>query len=179
MRRFLMALPLTAAFMSVSSIALAQDDDRLDRMQQTIQELTLQLSDAIRENGDLRKELRAAREGNPSANCPPITPHAHAPSSVMPRDGSAPRPMMTAPADVKSVETPRAESAAVACDVDGIVNQVRSLPDATTREYYFNQWLADHAEKCSKSELGQLRQFGRSLSLSDDALSLIDYYMDQ
>jgi hypothetical protein len=98
----------------------------------------------------------------------------------MPRDGSEERPRFTISHEVKTAEVaPRSDRAVAACNVEDVIGVARDMPDATTRQYKFNQWLSDHGENCSKQELRELREFGRTLSLSDDVLSLIDYYLDQ
>ncbi len=178
MRYFFTALPLVVALTATSQLCEAQDDERFAQMQQTIQELTLQLGDALRENGALRKQVQAANAGQPVTDCPPVA--AHVPSQIMPRDGSAPRPMVTESPqrDEMVMSAPRTERPA-GCDVDGLIRQVDARTDASAKEMTINGWLGDHAGNCSRDQLMQLRDFSRTLSLGDDAQSLIDYYLDQ
>lgn len=173
MRFGYLVLPLALAINAASLPALANDDPRIARMQQTIQELTLQLGDAIRDNAALRRQLDnqetpqpTAQDCEPVLETRPVAPHS-APAQAVPRKHM--REMTSAPKVEEKVQQ--------VCAIDQLEQRLSQFSDVTTRESVLNTWLEDHGAKCSKQELKQLQNIADNVTLSDDASALIDYYM--
>lgn len=180
MRFGFLMLPLAMTINLVSAAAFADEDPRITRMQQTIQELTLQLGDAIRENNHLRHQLEGQDSPQPSVqNCEPamhaapVTPH-HVPSAPVAR----PNDPIATPVQVDVAPKPSATKPAH-CDIATLEHRLSQFADVTTRESTLNMWLEDHGKHCSRNELRQLLDITEDVTLSDDATALIDYYMSR
>ncbi len=166
-------IPVAIATSLISSASWAQDDARIARMQQTIQELTLQLGDAIRDNAALRRQLEA--QGNvpqpsaevcePQVHNMPVAPH-HVPAEPVVRRGQVAPPTASL--------TPAAPAQ---CQVGGLETTLTNYSDPTARASVLNDWVSKFAGECSREQLLRLRDVANSVTLSDDALGLIDYYM--
>ncbi|HSG60932.1 MAG TPA: hypothetical protein VLA24_05790 [Pseudomonadales bacterium] len=172
------ALPLSLAVSLLSTPILAQDDPRIMRMQQTIQELTLQLGDAIRDNAALRKQLdsrgnmpeRAMMQCEPSVERVPVAPHH--------TRGVTSEPI-TPPSEPQVTQRALEEAPVLQCDIAALEQRLSQFSDPTTRETALNTWLEDNGSQCSRGQLQQLRGVASKVTLSDDATALIDYYMSK
>lgn len=168
-------IPVAVAASLISSASWAQDEQRIARMQQTIQELTLQLGDVIRDNAALRRQLDSQGatpqpspvDCEPQVHNMPVAPH-HVPAEPVARLGrvSATSPVTAAPAP-----------APVQCDVASLEEKLTDYSDPTARASVLNDWVSKFAGGCSREQLLALRKVANSVTLSDDALGLIDYYM--
>ena len=166
-------IPVAVAASLISSASWAQDEQRISRMQQTIQELTLQLGDAIRDNAALRRQLEnqganpqpSAVDCEPQVHNKPVAPHHAAPAQAVPRSASV------------AVSAPAPAPAPAQCQVAELEGKLAQFQDPTARAGVINSWLSDHGGECSRSQLLQLRKIANTVELSDDALALIDYFM--
>lgn len=169
------ALPLSLVASLFSAPLVAQDDPRLERMQQTIQELTLQLGDAIRENAALRQQL-ASRQDSPAPEmkaCEPSMQHA----PVAPHQATViPSQPVARSAPTQSIH-PTVSAPVKQCEIVVLEQRLAQFSDPTTRESTLNTWLEDHGAQCTRTQLQQLRDVASQVTLSDDASALIDYYM--
>ncbi|MEY3018352.1 MAG: hypothetical protein RL336_1487 [Pseudomonadota bacterium] len=179
MRFGFLMLPLAMTIHLVSAAALADEDPRITRMQQTIQELTLQLGDALRENSHLRRQLDgqstpqpSAQDCEPALHTAPVGPHS-VPSAPVARPSAA----VATPRQAEVAPNPSAKAAH--CDIDTLEHRLNQFTDATTRESTLNTWLEDHGKHCSKKELRQLLDITEHVAFSDDATALIDYYLSR
>jgi hypothetical protein len=179
MRFGFLVLPLAIIVHLGSTTVSAEEDPRITRMQQTIQELTLQLGDAIRENSHLRRQLEGqampqpnAEDCEPTVHTAPVAPH-HAPSVPVARpNASAAMPMQV-------TASPKPSASPAHCDIATLEHRLSEFADATTREGALNMWLEDHGKHCSRDELRQLLDVTEGVAFSDDATALIDYYMSR
>lgn len=168
-------LPLSLVASVFSAQLFAQDDPRLERMQQTIQELTLQLGDAIRENAALRQQL-ASRQDSPAPEmkaCEPSMQHVPVAPHQVTVSPSQPVPRATPSIPIQ----PTVSVPVMQCEIATLEQRLAQFSDPTTRESTLNTWLEDHGSHCTRAQLQQLRDVASQVTLSDDASALIDYYM--
>ena len=176
-----LVLPMIIAATVFSAPVLAQDSERVARMQQTIQELTLQLGDAIRENAALRRQIDghhhdpmpAQHHCEPLVESMPVAPH-HPIHPIQPAQPVARAPQS---GQIQTVPTEVNAPMPLACDVDELKGRLAEFSDATTRASTLNNWVSDHGGKCSRAQLVELQKVANGVILSDDALALIDYYL--